>query len=552
MTNIVQSHDLVAQRAISKLLNGASPNGETPLDLGPWWPVYATLADAHRHDGTSGVQEAYNVITRGKDGQGLIKLLASNPAPVAPVQPGGVPELPATARAIAAYTAPCGHWFDLYVDFAAQAAPMTPRSFHEAAALYIASVVIARRLVLRVSTTQIFPNLYLLCIAPSTVYSKSSGLQLIPKTFQLAGIEHLLLPSRMTPEAWIQELGISLPATFNSWDEQTRTQWIAERAFAAQRGWVLDEASSLFDGLKKDFNVGLLPLILNLYECPERTTEQTIGRGRVTVHRAYLSFFGAATPSGLNEHLMQATHWTNGLWARFALITPDTPPVWAFFPPEMPFPSSIIDGVQRLAGLFASPEASLEEQIVNDEKRKAVIVRGGAPEPASVSLSDGVWDAWKTYTKAVRHDLLVAGLVDSALHASYGRLAVQAIKVAMLLAAMDTPELPVRVERRHFARAQQIVECWRANLHLVWSRGVATEEAQQIDKVRELLSKAGPDGLFARDVYRSLNLTSSDVYPLLEELERSGDVTRVDRTAANGRKVERWVLVPSQGKGEVS
>lgn len=473
--------------------------------------------------------------------------LASNgkaaPTPEAtPLPPpaASVPALPDSATAIYAHAAPCARWLDDYIDFALAASPMTPRSFHETAGLFAASVAIARRLVLRVSFTSIYPNVFALFIAPSTLYSKTTGLKLLNDLFHAADMEHYLLPQRMTPEAMLQELSLGVPVNLNLGDVEARRQWERERAFAARRGWAIDEASGLFDSLKRDFNTGLLPMLLNLYECPDRMTEQTIGRWRVTVHNACVSFYGAATPAAMSEHFANNAFWSNGLWARFALVTPDQPPQFQFFPDAMQIPSSVSQGLRRMADLFPTPTARLVDIEESDGTKRKVVEVSNEVEAASVVLAPGVWDAWEAYTRATRYELLQGDVNEELLYASYGRLGTHVIKVAMVLATMDAAALPVTVELRHYARAQQIVETWRASLHRLRTLGANTEEERQTDRILETLNKAGEAGCPTRDIYKPLHLTATDGRRLLDELARQGLAECIYITAANGRKVEKW------------
>ena len=127
-------------------------------------------------------------------------------------------------------------------------------------------------------------------------------------------------------------MGTIRPSTFESWSGEEKRRWLDERAFSAQRGWLIDEASHLLDSFNRDYTAGLLPLVLALYDCPEREVSQTLGRGRQSVSYAYLSISGATTPSALAAHIHRSANWSNGLWARFAIVTPrKSIPDWHFF-----------------------------------------------------------------------------------------------------------------------------------------------------------------------------------------------------------------------------
>lgn len=465
----------------------------------------------------------------------------------APAQPARAPEtrddslhipaLPDVATAVYAHEAPCAQWLDDYTAFAVQAAPKTPRSFHVAAGLFAISCAVARRLMFPVADTVIYPNIYILFVADSTRYAKSTGFRILRKTFARAGLAHLLLPQRMTPQAMIEDLSLNVPGGYHLADEQTRQQWLLERSFAAQRGWALDEAQGLFDSFDQDFNTGLLPMILDFYECPDETTEQTKSRWRVTVRDIYLSFFGASTPAGMRKHFANQTLWDNGLWARMALLTPTEPPNWKFWPPTVNTPAAVTEGLQRVAALFPTPQASLWEQETSEGRQKKIRVTGAEP-PSAALLAPGVWDAWETYSRAVGFDLLDQAPPE--LQPPYGRLGTQALKIAMLLAAMDTTELPVRIELRHFARAQRIVEGWRESLHRIRATAAKAQEETMLERVQSRLIDAWPDTVLTRDIYRPLNLSVKLARQLLEELVTQGMAEKVLAIGGNGRQVEAW------------
>jgi len=227
-------------------------------------------------------------------------------------------------------------WLRSYMAFAIQAAPMSDAAFHLSAALFLLSTAIARRVYIQAGVQRIYPNLYQLIVALSTLHHKTTALAVAEAVMKEAGLDLLLLASRHTPESLVAEMGTVRPSTFEAWGTDEKQRWLSERAFSAQRGWMLDEASHLLDSFNRDYSAGLLPLVLALYDCPEREVSQTIGRGRQAILYAYLSILGATTPGAINEHVQRSAHWNNGLWARFALVTPQKKiPDWHFFPDKV-------------------------------------------------------------------------------------------------------------------------------------------------------------------------------------------------------------------------
>lgn len=460
-----------------------------------------------------------------------------NPEIVVPDRPG--PPLPEEARAVYRHlNNRTGRWLFEYVKFASSASPMTPGSFHEAAGLFAVATVIARRLNLPVSVDVIYPNLYLLFIAKSTLYSKTTGFKLLQKLLREADADHLLLPQRMTDEAMNEELSLNVPMHFGRADARAREQWLCERAFAAQRGWAIDEAHSLLDGFKRDYNAGNMAKLLKWYECPEEDTVQSKGTWRTMVSNIYLNFFGATTPSSVITYLNDDRYWLNGLWPRFALIVPDSPPVFEFWPAQMEFPATLVDRLREIMYLFPVPMAEMVEREGPDGNtyKEVEIYNQHPAEP--VMLDEGVWQAWETYSRVTRHEMLQANDVEDRLFPAYGRMGTQVIKVAMILAAMDTEQLPVRITLPHYAHAQMIVESWRAALAQLQQVTSKTEESSLQDKVLETVTQLPAEGGLIRDVYRPLGIKAKECRELLNELQSSGQVEMFKGKAANGRMVD--------------
>jgi hypothetical protein len=438
-----------------------------------------------------------------------------------------VPDLPKEARLPADLVRAgeeVGHWLDNYLEYADAVSPLTPDLFHESAGLWLIGVAVARRLCLNLAHATIYPNFFILWSAPTTLYAKSTGLD-IAESLAQDTIPHLLLPQETTPEALMTEMAGREPSGLQDLPENDRELWVQSRNFAAQRGMILDEASALFSSFKRDYNTGLIEALIRLYDCKPLYKRVTRGQGFVVVRDAALAFIGATTPAALQrvdtDHLWQA-----GLWPRFALLTPEREPTWRQSE-ERQRPDNLTTSLRHLAKEYLSCP-----------------VYPDRPQPRSVAISPDAFSHWQAYDKAMRHDLLRGdNKPDGRLWGVYGRLPTQAIKIAICLAAIDwagdgAPEITAN----HWAAAQGIAERWRASAHrLLDALSTVSPETDLESRIEQLIRQSGE--ITARDLQRVTHQRRDAIDVILDRLRKDGLLVEVERKGKRGpaTKAYRWI-----------
>ena len=92
------------------------------------------------------------------------------------------------------------------------------------------------------------------------------------------------------------------------------------------------------------------------------------------------------------------------------------------------------------------------------------------------------------------------------LHGAYGRLPTHALKVAMILAALDWPEnSPApRIELNHMTKAILITETWRDSVHRAIGTTTETEITKINQRVLKVITSYGTAGVSDRDIYRHM------------------------------------------------
>jgi len=416
-----------------------------------------------------------------------------------------------------------GAWLSTYMQYARAASPMSPDCFHESAGLWLVSVIIARRLVLRMPFDDIYPNVWLAWLAPSTLFRKSTAMNVALKTAARL-VPHLLAPQEATPEALIRDMAGMDPENLSQMRMDDQHTWQEKKNYPAQRGWSLDEFSGLLASTGRDYNAGLLEILLKLYDCTREYSRSTAGRGLQIVHGAYLSILAASTPAAMAVHLNSDRLWGMGWWPRFALLTPAVSrPTW-------------------VEPWYTDRPSELDETMIALGKS---LPQARWPDPVDampVTLGAGVYALWTAYNKAMSYDLVTDDL-DQRLWYAYGRLPTHVLKVSMLLAAMETT---THITLNHLARAIYICEEWRESAHRVLVQS-ATEAQDRIkQRVIFQISKSDPYGVTLRDLYKALKgggVKASEIERALQELLTGGDVTTQETgSPRGGPKVIRYFL----------
>lgn len=447
------------------------------------------------------------------------------------------PELPKAARIsdeLRVKAEKVGGWLKDYVAFGCKAAPMAPAIFHQVIGQALLSAAIARRVCLPVGNSVIYPNIYALIVANSTLYTKSTAFQLGERTLEKAGLRRFLLPVGITPQSLISELTNRAPETFSDWEKGDQDDWREERANAGQRAWLMDESAGLLDAFNQKTTADLLTHVLKLYDCPSKlTAASTVGRGRQTIRNAYLTICGPTTPAAMRVHLSNPDHWGNGLFARFLFVTPDTAPVRNFYPAPIEVPDELAEQLRKLAveHLEAPKDAGLGLTI--------------PPKAEVVSLEAGVWEMWNAYHGGL-WELMTTHQAPEKFFPNYGRLHVSAMKTALQLAAVDWSlaggQGLIRLSRSHFAKGQLLVEDYRTSLHRMLETVSQVSEDDDLEKKILTFLGESEKGFTTREISRALHMANplqrTILDQILERMQKDGLLERIMRKPARGPEVE--------------
>jgi hypothetical protein len=298
-----------------------------------------------------------------------------------------------------------------------------------------------------------------------------------------------------------------------------------------------DEVAGLFGAInRKDYMVGMKDLLMELYDCPDYFDKDT-QTGLNIVENAALSILGVTTPASLSC-AVSTGDWDNGLLIRFALLSPE--PNYAERPAAKSYrtvPQNLIDDLKTLHDRLPAPQQSETEM-------KA---------PGSLRLNVQCWEQCQQYGDWLRRmcDPGRDTELDDRLKGVYGRMHVQAFKLAGLFAALDwlktSDEVPT-VTVEHWQAGQALAEGWRQSAHRLLEQldrsGEAVVERRQQDRMLTAIRESDKQGYRLRDLYRKLHLTAKAGRQIAQELIKAGLV--VERRISGAEAYVAVEYIPTE------
>lgn len=444
-----------------------------------------------------------------------------------PASSGSFRELPTWANVTDEAAANASPWLDAYLNYSRYWSPRSYDGFHTASALWLLSTIAARRVAFDLGSRR-FTNLYIALCSRTSLYAKTSAVKIAGDLLERAGLSFLLLPSESTPAAFLRGLAGRVPESWEVLPEEQQRTVLLKLAFAGQRGWQYDEFGQKIAAMLKDGGImaDFRGILRRLDDTPDYFEYETISRGLERVDRPYLSLFAALTPADLAPFARKGSAlWGDGFLARFILVTPpsDALPNRERFPvgTRVP-PSELVTTLRNWHERLGTPRATVNPRPTDDKRQKATYDIEVTPrDPQVCQFGNAVRDRFYAYHDALTE--LAAQSEQQDLDGSYTRNAERAFRVAALLASLENDGV---IEERHWARAQQIAEQWRRELHnlvdALATQEVQTRSASVEDKILRVLGRGGDHT--AREVAQFAHVSSQEALACLSTLVNLGEV----------------------------
>ncbi|HET8852741.1 MAG TPA: DUF3987 domain-containing protein [Ktedonobacteraceae bacterium] len=434
-------------------------------------------------------------------------------------------------------------WLDLYEQYSREVSPEGYDDFHLACGLWVLSTVAARRVYVPLSK-RIYTPLAIALTARTSLFAKTTTASAAITVLQRAGLAFLLGDDETTPQKLLADMAGCLPANYGDLDEEQQARVRLRVAMSGQRGWYYDEfgqaiaAMMRANGPMADFS----GLLRRLDDCRDSYAYSTRTYGQEVIDKPYLALLANMTPADLRAHAGKGNDfWRDGFWARFAFITP---PEHTFknasFPlEEVPVPTQLLDPLRRWHARLGMP--TIHITVIQDEHGKDTghyrVERSPLPEQPC-QFHQEAYRAYDRYRLALRE--LIAQSSNQDLDGSYTRLSDRALRITILLASLENGGY---IELRQWAKAQEIAEMMRSNLHELYRQVHARQEEESLEDILlNYLKTLGSKKVTIREIRQfgpsELRKASSDTLRNdLLNLMRSEIVT-VERVG----KAERYAL----------
>lgn len=443
--------------------------------------------------------------------------------------------------------------------------------YWEGAAVWALSTINARRSVLP-WRAGFWANLYLMFASETTRTSKTEAALYAIEIIKACGLGFLLCPDEITPERLMSKMSgrITIPRNYSCMNEDAREFFRRGMAFSAQKGWLYDEFGDILNEIMNSRGGNkFYRLLKKLYDSKQTFTYDTVTRGEEQIAMPYLSLLGTIQPSLLKSIASPANPiWTDGTFARVGWIVPPRGFIRVASAPDgvADVPFEIKDTLKKWHQRLGEPECFITETEADGKKggTQYEITRGDLPQRPVYWSDSSVREAHQAYYHALvmlaqEHNL------DERFLSGYGRLPDMALKIAMLLASLESDghENGDRMAMRHWARGQQIAEHWRAGFHeLIAQLGSEPSERdygaheQAVIEVVEKYFQVGQK-FTRRDVVTHGNSTvrtlgSPGVGKILDELAGTEAILRQGKLHKDGtgRSARFWVAPPEPPKEE--
>lgn len=365
----------------------------------------------------------------------------------------------------------------------------SPKNLVQWSALFSIASVLSRNVVLKAGSWNIYPNLWMILLGPSSAY-KSTALS--------------------TGRRLVEQVNrdVHLPTEFSS--EQLMIE-LQKRPTSAM---VYDEMQSLFSICSKRYNQGVAGMLTTLYSCRDGFTRTTKADKQVTVPPMYLCIGGASTPEWIVASMKDRDYdFASGFLGRFSFVVakPDDRPFIPFPPPADKMKEKML-----ISRLVEMSRLNAEAHMTDD--------------------AEAIYSEWATDFNA--RILMREANKDSSVNLLV-KIRDQICLKLCLLSAIDCGNFP-HILPSDVRFAKELVNVLEMSASKISEMISGTNYQKEQKKIAYTIFKAGE--LTIRELSQKTKITGKYLQQHLDDLETTGDVS-VDQYQSKtkpGRRI-KWV-----------
>lgn len=383
-------------------------------------------------------------------------------------------------------------FIDKYVDYASEFTD-TPPVFHQRVALSVLSSTVNRNVHIRQGNKDISPNLWMVLIAPSSFYHKSTAV------FIGNDILNQINPDLVYP------------------DEFSHEKLLEIMSKKPKGVFTIHEFKSFMGLMSKDYNSGLKSVITALFDSPPKYTREIKGKAggenSITIENPFLNILGASTLDWFVESL-QDGDIMGGFLPRFLIV---------------PF-----RGRKAKTIAFQPADDKTKREKVIEELRTIAQVHG------EMKFSTEAIDYYKKWY--LDYEKKMDG--KDRLSAFYTRIASYALKFAMLLALDKRQELKITEE--DCKEACSLADCFTREVAKLVEDEISRKTDPKRQKVEDTIRDARGFGISKTNLIRDTRFRVKDLDAILETLKVGEFVYEKPLTnegltgAAGSKKMYYW------------
>lgn len=356
-------------------------------------------------------------------------------------------------------------FLDLYKDYATEITD-APLIFHQFVALSIVSAVLGNKVFLKSGDINIYPNLWIILIAPSSCFRKSTAIGIGARILRPVN-EDLIYPTEFTQEKILE---------------------IIERQ--PEGIFIHYEFMTLSGLLSKDYNAGLKAFLTEIYDSPPYYTRKTVSRS-YEIRNPCISILSATTQEWFLERAKEGD-LLGGFLPRFIFVPASSKEKSLAFPPpaDMTKRNKLVRTLKEISELKGEIHFSPEAEKLHRE--------------------------WY-----VRYE---AKMDSGLLNGFYSRLETYALKFAILIEIIRNRSLIIT--EKSIKEAGQLVNFLTESLRKLADNDFTFTGFQRCKrKVEKIIKFAGNEGIVRRDLLRKSKVSADYLDKIIETLKEEETIS---------------------------